>query len=173
MGRQISFKCLTCSRLNAETARRLHGPDGDQCWDDLKCHKRRSHYRHRSERNLKRSLSRQGKGESTKPEIVCLPTRNPYAALLIILYSDSSQHPKQIKSVHAVEAELWVNGEPQVRMEPVHCFDLSRNEFRSLARQILTAFSEHYGSGKPFEAFSEAIYHDMHHCPIRPCPLHS
>lgn len=67
MARRVNKKCLKCSVLDAEEARRLHGAEGDGCWDDLKCHKRRSHYRHRSDRNFKRFISRQLQQEADIP----------------------------------------------------------------------------------------------------------
>lgn len=173
MSRHISSKCLTCSHLTAEEARRLHGLDGDQCWDDLKCHKRRSHYRNRSERNLKRVISRQSKSESDLPEIIRLPTGFTQVAPFVTLYVDDPHQGRKLTNVHAVGAELWIDEEPQVRIEPIHCFSLSVKEFNSLARQILKAFSDHYGNDKEFKVFTEAIYRDKLHCPIRPCPLYS
>lgn len=61
MVHRANKKCLKCSILDVEEAQRLHGSEGDGCWDDLKCHKRRAHYRHRSDCNFKR-FSRVGTG---------------------------------------------------------------------------------------------------------------
>ncbi len=45
MARSLNRKCLECSKLSVEEARQLHGPQDNGCWDDSRCHKRRSHYR--------------------------------------------------------------------------------------------------------------------------------
>lgn len=173
MSRPIRRKCLTCSHLTTEEARRLHGPKGDQCWDDLKCHKRRSHYRHRRERNVKRVSSRQSKNQSDLPEIIRLPTDTPQVGAILILYLDEPHHSQKITSVHAVSVELWIGQEPQAKIEPVHCFSLSAQQFNLLGKQILKTFAEHYGDDKELKFFAEVVRHDMLNCPIRPCPLYS
>jgi hypothetical protein len=42
MARPDQEKCRLCSKLTAPAAKQLHGPDGDRCWDEAYCHKRRS-----------------------------------------------------------------------------------------------------------------------------------
>lgn len=175
MARRVNKKCLKCALLAVEEARQLHGVEGDGCWNDLKCHKRRSHYRHRSERNLKRVVLRQIQGEPNTPETIefspSLPPSKHFPVL--ILYTDHPPHPKQKILVHAVGAELWSGTEPQVRIEPVHSFALSQEQFRALTQQILKKFSEHCNTDEILASFSELIYRDMQYCPIHPCPLHS
>jgi hypothetical protein len=175
MARRVNKKCLKCSVLAVEEARQLHGVDGDGCWDDLKCHKRRSHYRHRSERNFKRGISRQLKENSdiagTDPLTAVLSASSYFP--LLILYTDHPPRRKEKVLLHAIGAELWLGTEQQAKIEPVHCFALSQEQVGTLTQQILKKFSEYCGTGEKFDVFSELIYRDMEHCPIRPCPLHS
>lgn len=176
MARRVNKKCLKCSVLDAEEARRLHGPEGDGCWDNLKCHKRRLHYRHRSERNFKRVISRQlqEKSDTAGANLLTAVLSTPSYFPLLILYTD---HPpsrrKEKVLLHAIGAELWLGTEQQARIETVHCFALSQEQVGTLTQQILKEFSEYCGTGEKFTAFSELIHRDMQHCPIRPCPLHS
>lgn len=129
--------------------------EGDGCWNDLKCHKRRSHYRHRSERNLKRVVLRQIQGVPDTPETIefspSLPLSKQFPVL--ILYTDHPPHPKQKILVHAVGAELWLGTEKQVRIEPVHSFALSKEQFHALTQQILKRFSNTVTQPKPLLSF--------------------
>lgn len=175
MARRVNKKCLKCSVLDVEEARRLHGPDGDGCWDDLKCHKRRSHYRHRSDRNFKRALSRQLQQKVDTPETLQLSadlSESTYFPLLI-LYTDRPLRRKEKVLLHALAAELWFGTDQRAKIEPVHCIALSQEQVGQLTQQILKKFSEYCDTGEKFTVFSEIIYRDMQHCPIRPCPLHS
>jgi hypothetical protein len=69
-------------------------------------------------------------------------------------------------------AELWLGTEQKAKIEPVHCIALSQGQVGVLTHQILKKFSEYCNNGEKFTVFSEIIYRDMQHCPIRPCPLH-
>lgn len=172
MARRVNKKCLKCSVLDVEEARRLHGAEGDECWDDLKCHKRRSHYRHRSDRNFKRVISRQLQEKPSKQETLSLTTSlsSNYFPLLI-LYVDHLPRRKEKFLLHAISAELWMGTEQQAKIEPVHSFALSQEQVKTLTQQILKRFSEY--CGEEFAVFSEIIYRDMQYCPIYPCPLRS
>lgn len=149
--------------------------EGDGCWDDLKCHKRRSHYRHRSGRNFKRVLSRQLQQKSDPPETLQLSadlSTSTYFSLLI-LYTDRPFRRKEKVLLHALSAELWSGTEQRAKIEPVHCIALSQEQVGQLTQQILKRFSEYCDTGEKFTVFSEIIYRDMQRCPIRPCPVHS
>lgn len=175
MARRVNKKCLKCSVLDAEEARRLHGAEGDGCWDDLKCHKRRSHYRHQSERNYKRVLSRQLQQKADGLETLQLMADSSASTYfpLLILYVDHPPRRKEKVLLHAMGAELWLGTEQQAKIEPVHCLALSQEQVGKLTQQVLQKFSEYCKNDQRFTAFSEIIYRDMQHCPIRPCPLHS
>ncbi len=175
MARRVNKKCLKCSLLDAEEARQLHGAEGDGCWDDLKCHKRRSHYRHRGDRNFKRALSRQLQQKVDTPETLQLSadlSESTYFPLLI-LYTDRPLRRKGKVLLHALAAELWFGTDQRAKIEPVHCIALSQEQVGQLTQQILKKFAEYCGTGEKFTVFSEIICRDMQHCPIRPCPLHS
>ena len=47
-------KCLACIDYSRAEAKRVHGPQGDDCWKNNTCDRKRNHYRHRKEDNAKR-----------------------------------------------------------------------------------------------------------------------
>ena len=57
MARRITKKCVACAQLSAADAQQLHGKKGDGCWDEKRCPRRRSHYRHRQRLNEKGGCS--------------------------------------------------------------------------------------------------------------------
>lgn len=130
MARRVNKKCLKCAVLAVEEARQLHGVEGDGCWDDLKCHKRRSHYRNRSERNFKRVISRQLQQKADIPETLKLTTESgaENTLTLLILYVDHPPRRKEKVLLHAMGAELWLGTEHQAKIEPVHCLALSQEQ---------------------------------------------
>ena len=56
MPRRVNKKCVECAQLSAADARQLHGNQRDGCWDEKRCPRRRSHYRHRRALNEQRRL---------------------------------------------------------------------------------------------------------------------
>ncbi|MEM1253488.1 MAG: hypothetical protein AAGI69_13720 [Cyanobacteria bacterium P01_H01_bin.21] len=64
MARRINSKCVACAQMSVAKARQLHGKTGDDCWDENRCHRRRSHYRNRQGLNEKR--------RSAHCEVICL-----------------------------------------------------------------------------------------------------
>jgi hypothetical protein len=61
VARADSEKCRLCSKLSTQEAQDRHGEGGDRCWEDQRCHNRRSYYRHRGVRNHHRKQKRRGK----------------------------------------------------------------------------------------------------------------
>jgi len=171
MSRRINQKCLKCSQLPIETAQQLHGEKGDRCWDDLRCHKRRSHYRHRGERNTKRAVARRQQADTTQPETIASPliAAMPVNPILII-YSEKPYRRRKPITIHALAAELWVGTEKKASIEPFHCLGLTEEQTSHLIKQMLQTFSEHYGDGKPLTQYADFIHRYPNQCPIRPCP---
>ncbi|WP_227500119.1 hypothetical protein [Synechococcus sp. PCC 7335] len=61
MPRRVDKKCVACAQLSASDARQLHGKgkEGDGCWNEKRCPRKRSHYRNRQQLNEKRRLEYQ------------------------------------------------------------------------------------------------------------------
>lgn len=114
MGRTTNEKCWACSLLTATEARKLHGDDGDRCWQDDICHSRRSYYR-------------QGRGQlhnrkSAIDEVVVPLPEFPYVVLHT--YLDRNRQPNDEVVIHAICAELWVGSTPKAMTQPQHTFGL-------------------------------------------------
>jgi len=169
MSRPSQEKCRLCSKLSATEAKLKHGIEGDRCWDDERCHNRRSYYRHRGVRNYNRKQHRR---QSIAPEL-SQPTHTaileiPAPALgaaIAHFYRETKDSP-----LHAIGAELWMGNHRVAKIEPVHCLGLAEAQVRMLLMRILEGFSSH--SRVKIERFRSTVELHPTNCPIRPCPLH-
>lgn len=148
MARAVSEKCRLCSKVSAAEARQK------PCWEDDKCHRRRSDYRRRAKRKGETRAQREG--------IEMEPSR-PTA----ILYLYRSKADSRL---HAIAATLWKDGQPVCEIEPFHTLGLTAKQINTLFARILHKFSESAGREVKFEG--EPILLDPQLCPLRPCPLH-
>ncbi len=131
MGRTTNEKCWACSLLTATEARKLHGEDGDSCWQDDICHSRRSYYRKGRGRSLPR-----------KPAIdeVAVPLPEfPYVVLHT--YLDKPRQPNDEVVIHAICAELWIGSTPKAITQPQHTFGLPPRLVREYALQLYPSVS--------------------------------
>lgn len=168
MGRTTNEKCWACSLLTATEARKLHGEDGDSCWQDDICHSRRSYYRRgrgRSSRTLPRN-------PAIDEVAVPLP-EFPYVVLHT--YLDQPRQPNDEVVIHAICAELWIGSTPKAMTQPQHTFGLPPRLVREYALQLLNALCLEYGNGRRsgFERFATEMQHSVAQCPVRPCSYHA
>lgn len=166
MARPIDRQCLECAQLPVEQARQR------PCWTDdrQRCHKRRSHYLKRGDRNIVRRVGYRSKQllPEAQPVALALP---PTASLILVIYSEQ---PDRFKSgetpVHAVGAELWVGTEVKEQMVPELCYGKRGDEVALLPPLILEAFSERfaqsYNQSKRFHRFAAKVHRHIHTCPI-------
>lgn len=112
MPRRISQKCIECAQFSAAQAQLLHGKQGDDCWNEKRCPRRRSHYRHRRELNEKRRLEYQQHSETMAEEepveTVSLAVAEdvvPYATLYIW------REKRKDAPVHAISASVFEGGQ--------------------------------------------------------------
>lgn len=160
MAPRINQKCLRCSRLTREEAIAQHGEAGDGCWAGQNCDNRRSHYRHRLERNQ----ARKSPVDDDGTVVLELPAIALPAAFLY-WYRERKDAP-----LHAIGAELWSGNDRIARIEPVHCLGLTEAQVKTLLVRILDGFSQQ--CGKKVERFRASHELLPEACPIRPCPLH-
>ncbi len=165
MARPVNQKCLECAGLSPELARTLHGVEGDGCWNDKRCHNRRSFYRQRS---VRLDLSRRNRATSLGVE---LPSRA--AAYLYLFGSQRSrlapgQAVSKRRSPHSLMAELYVDGVRIWGTEPVHCAGLTSRQLDRYVRDILETFSD--AAGEELTEFARVFERDEADCPIAPCP---
>lgn len=156
MSRPTNDKCRQCANLDAETAQKIHGLEGDGCWAGQVCHVRRSHYRNRGKRLKKRSTIHQ----------ISSPSGN-YA--VIYLWRRTKDEP-----LHAVSAELWIDGEKVAVIQPVHALGTTNQHVSSAFTEIQELFKQHLvakGLNPNELKFDDVVELDPQTCPISPCPL--
>lgn len=165
MGRITNEKCWACSLLTATEARKLHGDDGDRCWQDDICHSRRSYYR--------KGRGRSHNRKSAIDEVAVPLPEFPYVVLHT--YLDQNRQPNDEVVIHAICAELWVGSAPKAMTQPQHTFGLPPRLVREYALQLLNALYLEYGSGRRsgFERFASEMQHSVAQCPVRPCSYHA
>lgn len=166
MARPINRKCLECAALPIEVARQR------SCWMDDRevCHKRRSHYLKRGDRNTIRRLGYRSKRILAQPETFALALPDT-ASVILVVYSEQ---PERFKSgetpVHALGAELWVGAELREQMVPEVCYGKRADEVALLPPLILKEFSnrfaDSYNQGKPFHRFAAKVHRHICTCPI-------
>lgn len=165
MARPINRKCLECAGLSIEAARQ------QVCWTDdrARCHKRRSHYLKRGDRNTTRRMLYQSQRRVAQSGQFSVPL-HPSAGVMLIIYSEQ---PATFKSgetpVHAIGAELWVGTELKEQMVPALCYGKRGDEVAALLPLILVEFSqrfaESYNQGKQFHRFAAKVHRHIFECP--------
>ena len=170
MPRRINPKCIACAQLDAMQAQQLHGPDGDGCWDESRCHRRRSHYRHRRKHNETRRIQYQqqrgatGKDESVETiSLSVAETSMAYANLYIW------REKRKDAPVHAIGATVISEGKKVLEVKPIHCAGYRKRQLeRYVEGKILPHLQTHYG----IRHFANEIRLEPIECPIAECPLH-
>ncbi|MEO0803686.1 MAG: hypothetical protein AAFY57_15600 [Cyanobacteria bacterium J06642_2] len=173
MPRKLNSLCKACCLLSPDQARSLHSPESDQpCWDDRRCHDRRSYYRQRHDENRGHRLKRQ-EDLLKVPEIeIDVPVT--FSAVLT-LYSKSESRKgaglveSRWRTAHAIAAQLWRDREVIAKIPTVHTLHLSRRQWDGLLVQILQKFSEF--AGEPVQGFNTIREWPLENCPLKPCPL--
>lgn len=166
MARPVNRKCLECARLPIEEARQ------QPCWTDERelCHKRRSHYLKRGDRNMSRRVQYRSKQTAAEGESFSLPI-TPTASVILVIYSEQPQSFRSNETpVHAIGAELWVGTELKEQMVPQICYGKRGDEVALLLPLILEEFSKRfthrYNQGKRFQRFAAKVHRHIRDCPV-------
>lgn len=103
---------------------------------------------------------------------VPLPAR-PY--IVRHTYVDQPRQVADDVVIHALCAELWIDGKPTAITQPQHTFGLPPRLVKEYARQLLEALYQKYGNGRRlgFERFAREEQHSLSQCPVRPCTYHA
>lgn len=166
MPRRVNPKCLACAQLSAAEARRLHGPTGDDCWSELRCPRRRSHYRHRRDNNAsRRSQYRLQVGERQAKSSV--ETLEVELSLPPVAYLYLYREKRQDAPLHAISASVWQGDQKLLEVKPIHCAGLRNQQIQSYLREILAQLKTRFGIRK----FEPEIRLDPIACPIPNCAL--
>lgn len=169
MPRRINRKCVECAQLSAAQAQQLHGKEGDGCWNEKRCPRKRSHYRNRRQVNEKRrSLYQQqiSAGELTDNlvETVSLSVAEesaPYANLYIW------REKRKDAPVHAIAASVFQNGAKVLEVEPIHCAGYRKRQLEQyVQKDVMGYLKARFG----ITFFADEIRLEPIECPIEGCP---
>lgn len=152
--------------LSADEARTVHGANGDGCWNEQRCHRRRSHYRNRRDTNAeRRSLYRLAveaqQGEQL-PNTLAIPVVLKPVAYLYLYRQKHRDAP-----LHAIAISVWQGNQHLANVEPIHCAGLRNQQIQSYLMQVLKQLKQTYNINK----FEPEIQLDPKECPIPSCPL--
>ena len=172
MPRRVDKKCVACAQLSASDARQLHGKgkEGDRCWNEKRCPRKRSHYRNRQQLNEKRRLEyRQqvtGLAADNKQEVetVSLPvaeTSAPYANLYIW------REKRKDAPIHAIAASVFQNGSKVLEVAPIHCAGYRKRQLEKyVQKDVMGDLRARFG----ITFFADEIRLEPIECPIPGCP---
>lgn len=163
MPRQPDPKCVACAQLSVEEAQDRHGPGGDNCWIASRCHRRRSHYRHRGQVNVQRREQYRATQHQTKVNELKIEVDLPPAAYLYLYRAKRADSP-----VHAVAAAVWQGDQQLLSVRPIHCAGLTGRRLKQYLVQVLDEIHQRYPQIHQFEA---EIRLEPTECPIKGCPL--
>lgn len=159
-------KCLACIDYSRSEAKRVHGPQGDGCWINNTCDRKRNHYRNRKESNAKRRGEYADlKATTTEVETVesiSIPVQAPPVALLY-LYREK----RQDSHLHAVAVSVWQGSEKLAEIEPVHCMGMTNTQVHHYLNNVLKVIRDRFG----ITEFEPPIRMEPSECEIAECPL--
>jgi hypothetical protein len=166
MPRRINPQCLHCAKLSVEEARQLHGAQGDGCWEESRCHRRRSHYRNRRDNNAsRRSTYRQSVEENQSgqaPETISIAI-----ALKPVAYLYLYRQKRQDAPLHALSVSVWEGEQHLLDVTPIHCAGMKNQKIQEYLMDVLKTLRERYGISK----FEPEIRLEPTECPLKSCPL--
>ena len=168
MPRRINKKCVACAQLSAADAQQLHGKKGDGCWDEKRCPRRRSHYRHRQQLNEKRRLVYQQSSsvvlDEGGVETVSLPVAKgsmPYANLYIW------REKRKDAPLHAIAASVFKDGVKVLEVSPIHCAGYRKRQLEKyVQKDVMSYLNARFG----ITFFADEIRLEPIECPIAGCP---
>ena len=159
---------MECAQLSAQKAQQLHGPEGDSCWVESRCRRRRSHYRNRLEVNEKRrSTYHRDLDTPAQPtvETVSLAVAEdvtPYATLYIW------RERRKDAPVHAISASVFQGSSKVLEIEPIHCAGLRRRELEKyVQKNVMGYLKARFG----ITFFANEVRLEPIECPIDGCSL--
>ncbi|MGC1307375.1 MAG: hypothetical protein WA885_09110 [Phormidesmis sp.] len=169
MPRRINKKCVECAQLSAAQAQQLHGKEGDGCWNEKRCRRRRSHYRNRQQVNEDRRSHYRQQGSAGEPagdgvETVSLSVAEesvPYANLYIW------REKRKDAPIHAIAASVFQNGSKVLEVAPIHCAGYRKRQLEKyVQKDVMGYLNARYG----ITFFADEIRLEPIECPIQGCP---
>ena len=163
MPRKPDPKCLACAQLSIEEAQHQHGPGGDNCWIASRCHRQRSHYRHRGQVNVQRREQHRASQHQEQIDELALTPDLPPVAYLYLYRAKGADSP-----IHAVAAAVWQGDQQLLAVRPIHCAGMTGRQVKQYLVQVLKQLNQRYANITQFEA---EIRLEPQECPIKGCPL--
>jgi hypothetical protein len=163
MPRKPDPKCVACAQLSIEEVQHHHGPEGDDCWVASRCHRRRSHYRHRGQVNVQRREQYRANQHQVKVDELSLEVDLPPAAYLYLYRAKRADSP-----IHAVAVSVWQGDKQLLAVRPIHCAGFTGRQLKQYLVQVLKQINQRYPQISQFES---EIRLEPTECPIRGCPL--
>ena len=169
MPRKINKKCIACAQLSADEAQHLHGPDGDGCWSEQRCPRRRSHYRNRRQVNEERRLQyRVAQGDEVTPDagvetvsLLVADDSQPYANLHIW------REKRKDAPIHTIAASVFQDGSKVLEVAPVHCAGYRKRQLEKyVQKDVMGYLNARFG----ITFFADEIRLEPIECPIAECP---
>lgn len=147
----------------------MHGTEGDGCWNDKRCPRKRSHYRNRQQVNEQRRLHYKfqkvnaGEQVETVSLAVTEEPAAPYANLYIW------REKRKDAPLHAIAASVFQNGEKVLEVAPIHCAGYRKRDLeRYVQKDVMGYLKARYG----ITSFAEQIRLEPIECRIEGCPYH-
>ncbi|MEA5463634.1 hypothetical protein [Leptothoe sp. PORK10 BA2] len=171
MPRRVNKKCIECAQMSAAQAQQLHGKQGDGCWSEKRCPRRRSHYRHRQVLNEQRRLKYQQQVDGAVSaqgavETVTLPVAGeslPYANLYIW------REKRKDAPIHAIAVSVFENGAKVLEVAPIHCAGYRKRQLEQyVQKDVMGYLNARFG----ITFFADEIRLEPMECPIKGCPWH-
>ena len=169
MPRKINKKCVECAQLSATQAQHLHGQEGDGCWVEKRCPRRRSHYRNRQRLNEQRRLQYQqqvtevGTKEVETVALSVAEASIPYANLYIW------REKRKDAPVHAIAASVFKDGAKVLEVAPIHCAGYRRRQLEKyVQKEVMGYLNARFG----ITFFADEVRLEPIECPIAGCPYH-
>jgi hypothetical protein len=144
MPASVGHNCSACSKLDVSEAKLKH------CWDDKRCHRRRSDQRRRAERSL----------NSSKAEILTIDPPQIYHGVLQLW-----REPREDAPLHAIGLEIKLGDESIALVSPVHCAGWMPSQVHQYIDRILEMTYEKY----QFRKFSSRKILAPDKCSIAGC----
>lgn len=136
--------CASCSKIDTSKAKLKH------CWDDKRCHRRRSDHRNKGERKRKRSTT----------ETISIEPPQIYHGILQLW-----REPREDAPLHAIGLEIKLGDDSIALIAPVHCAGWMPSQVHEYLTKIIEFTNENY----QFRKFSSFIILPPSKCSIRGC----
>lgn len=157
MPRDTSPRCLQCAKLSTKDAQEK------ECWQSG-CKQIRYYHQNRDAINHDRRIKRLQKKLEAMPRSAELhEVGEVHAIAPIMIY----YRPHKEAQVHAISAELRVDGERFTRLRPIHCLGMTASKRKAWQLRALQDLSEIYG--KNVGKFRGELEIDPSQCPLCQC----